>query len=57
MVFVLEGTSTQLATQGAQAIMKKLGLKKNCFSYLLSHGSLDLKHMEFFKNLKTQISN
>jgi len=57
MVFVLEGTSTQLATQGGQAIMSKLGLSKNCFSYLFSHGSLDIKHMEFFEKLMDKITD
>ncbi len=57
MVFVLEGTSTQLATQGGQAIMTKLGLNKDCFSYLFSHGSLDIKHMEFFENLMGKITD
>lgn len=57
MVFVLEGTSTQLATNAANVMMKKLKLKKNCFSYLLSHGSLDLKHMDFFEKLINQIND
>ena len=57
MVFVLEGTSTQLATNAANIIMDKLKLKNNCFSYLLSHGSLDLKHMDFFEKLMSQISD
>jgi pyrroloquinoline quinone (PQQ) biosynthesis protein C len=57
MVFVLEGTSIKLATQGGEAIMAKLGLKKNSFSYLFSHGSLDIKHMEFFEKLMGQITD
>ncbi len=57
MVFVLEGTSTALATQAAEKLMKSLGLRKNCFSYLLSHGALDLEHMEFFKGLMTKITD
>ena len=51
MVFVLEGTSTALATQAGEAIMKSLNLPKNCFSYLFSHGSLDISHMKFFAEL------
>jgi len=57
MVFVLEGTSTALATQAAEKLMTSLGLSKNCFSYLLSHGALDLEHMEFFKGLMTKITD
>lgn len=51
MVFVLEGTSTSLATRAAETLMQSLALKRTCFSYLLSHGSLDIKHMKFFESL------
>ena len=57
MVFVLEGTSINLATKGGQAIASKLQLNQNCFSYLFSHGSLDLKHMDFFEKLMAQITD
>ncbi len=51
MVFVLEGTSTALATRGAEALARNLKLPKSAFSYLLSHGALDISHMNFFANL------
>ena len=51
MVFVLEGTSIRLAHQAAHVIQAALGLPDRAFSYLNSHGSLDLKHMEFFTSL------
>jgi len=51
MVLVLEGTSTQLATRGAKAVAESLGLGPECFSYLTSHGALDLEHMAFFQRL------
>lgn len=57
MVFVLEGTSTQLATQGAEAIQKSLKLGDDCFHYLTSHGSLDLEHMKFFESLMNRIES
>lgn len=57
MVFVLEGTSIALATQAADAIGKSLGLGKNCFSYLLSHGALDMKHMNFFEKTVNRITD
>lgn len=56
MVFVLEGTSTTLATSIAETLMQSLGLKRNSFTYLLSHGTLDLSHMEFFKGLMNRIT-
>lgn len=57
MVFVLEGTSTQLATRGAQALMKSLNLGPECFHYLLSHGSIDLQHVQFLKSVLDQVSD
>ncbi|MDT8403417.1 iron-containing redox enzyme family protein [Sulfuriflexus sp.] len=57
MVFVLEGTSIQLATSVADSLQTALGLPENCFSYLASHGSLDLEHMKFFENLVNQIDD
>ena len=48
MVLVLEGTRVHLATEAAGAIRKELGLGAECFSYLTSHGSLDVSHLEFF---------
>lgn len=57
MVLVLEGTSISLATQAAGIIQAKLGLPKNAFSYLLSHGSLDQEHMVFFEKLMNSIDD
>lgn len=57
MVFVLEGTSVRLATQGAEAVAKNLGLGPECFSYLTSHGSLDLEHLTFFQKLMDQVED
>lgn len=51
MVFVLEGTSINLATQAADIIQQRLDLPNKAFSYLRSHGSLDQEHMVFFANL------
>jgi len=55
MVFVLEGTSIRLALQAAHVIQAALGLPDRAFSYLNSHGSLDLKHMEFFTSLVNRL--
>ena len=51
MVFVLEGTSINLASQAADIIQQHLGLPNKAFSYLRSHGSLDQEHMVFFEKL------
>lgn len=57
MVFVLEGTSTALATQAAEALKTSLQLPNKAFSYLLSHGSLDQDHVQFFEQLVNQLSD
>lgn len=57
MVNVLEGTSIALATQAAGIIKGQLGLPAQAFSYLTSHGSLDLEHIEFFKTLMNRLDD
>lgn len=57
MVNVLEGTSIQLADMAAGAIQKSLGLPNIAFSYLTSHGALDVGHVEFFQGLMNKIEN
>lgn len=49
MVFMLESTSTQIATQGAAAVQKALQLPEQAFSYLYSHGEIDISHMKFLE--------
>ena len=56
MVQVLEGTSIALATQAASRIADSLQLPPKAFSYLNSHGSLDIKHVQFVEGLMDQIS-
>ncbi|MBL8200873.1 MAG: iron-containing redox enzyme family protein [Chromatiales bacterium] len=46
MVYVLEGTSVSLAVKAADEIERSLGLPKKAFTYLRSHGTLDLEHIE-----------
>ena len=55
MVFVLEGTSINLASRAADIIQKHLGLPNQAFSYLRSHGSLDQQHMVFFEKLMNSL--
>lgn len=56
MVHVLEGTSTALATNAAETIQAALGLPAAGFSYLNSHGTLDLEHVRFFEDLVNRMS-
>jgi len=55
MVLVLEGTSVALATNAASQIEKSLGLPKTAFSYLNSHGSLDIGHVDFYEKLMNKL--
>ncbi len=57
MVLVLEGTSVALATHTAANVEKTLGLPKSAFSYLNSHGSLDVGHVDFYKKLMNQLEH
>jgi pyrroloquinoline quinone (PQQ) biosynthesis protein C len=57
MVLVLEGTSVALATRAANVIQESLGLPRNAFSYLLSHGDLDVGHVDFFKGLMERLDD
>lgn len=56
MVLVLEGTSTAVATQAGEKIMQALNLPKKAFSYLFSHGSLDISHVSFYESLMNQVT-
>ena len=51
MVFVLEGTSVDLALNAADRIQAALGLPDNAFSYLRSHGTLDQEHTQHLAGL------
>lgn len=55
MVHVLEGTSTALATRAAGAMREALGLPEQAFTYLTSHGTLDVSHVHFFEGLMTRL--
>lgn len=57
MVLVLEGTSVALATQAGDAIKTSLGLPNKAFSYLTSHGSLDVGHTDFYAQLVNKIED
>lgn len=57
MVLVLEGTSIELATKAAKATQANLNLPSNAFTYLTSHGSLDISHMQFYQNLVNRLES
>jgi long-chain acyl-CoA synthetase len=46
MVHVLEGTSVALALAAADRLQQSLGLPRNAFTYLRSHGELDQEHVQ-----------
>ncbi|MFC3094015.1 iron-containing redox enzyme family protein [Alteromonas sediminis] len=56
MVHVLEGTSIAMADNAAKSIQTTLGLPKQAFSYLTSHGALDIEHVQFFQDLMAKIT-
>jgi pyrroloquinoline quinone (PQQ) biosynthesis protein C len=57
MVLVLEGTSVALATRAAETIETSLGLPRTAFSYLRSHGDLDIAHVGFFEKLMDRLDD
>ena len=57
MVLVLEGTSTAVASKAAKSISKSLNLAPDCFSYLASHGALDIEHTQFYEDIVNKISD
>ena len=57
MVLVLEGTSVALATQVAGALQQSLQLPDAAFTYLSSHGELDVEHVMDFAELINRIDH
>jgi len=57
MVYVLEGTSVQIATNAADIIQHQLGLQARALTYLRSHGSLDLEHIDHFRTIMDSIDD
>jgi pyrroloquinoline quinone (PQQ) biosynthesis protein C len=58
MVHVLEGLSVMLADQLADAVKRSLGaVGDGGFSYLRSHGAIDIEHTALFKNLINGFEN
>ncbi len=57
MVFVLEGTSVDLALGAADQIQQVLGLPASAMTYLRSHGTLDLEHVDHYADLVNAIAD
>ncbi len=57
MAHVLEGTSAALATHAADALKDSLGLPDRAFTYLTSHGALDIGHTENFARLMNRLDD
>lgn len=57
MIFVLEGTSIELATHAASTLQDSLNLPDAAFSYLSSHGALDQEHMKFYERLVNKLDD
>jgi len=56
LVHVLEGTSVAIADNAASKVQNELGLPNNAFSYLRSHGAIDIEHIKFFERLMNKIT-
>lgn len=57
MVLVLEGTSTAVAGRAAEALERALRLPPAAFTYLNSHGTLDIGHVRFFASLVNRLED
>lgn len=55
MAHVLEGTSVQLASQAAGVLRQSLDLPQKAFTYLTSHGLLDIEHTKTFADLVNRL--
>jgi pyrroloquinoline quinone (PQQ) biosynthesis protein C len=57
MVYTLEKTSSTIATYAAGQISTSLDLPPNAMSYMVSHGSLDVAHMQDFERLMNRLED
>jgi hypothetical protein len=57
MAHVLEGTSVALATRAAEALQAALDLPGEAFTYLASHGTLDVEHTANFARLMNRLDD
>jgi thiaminase len=57
MVLVLEGTSATVASRAATALRHALRLPLEAFTYLSSHGALDIEHTRFYATLVDRLDS
>ena len=57
MVYALEKTSSTIATYAAGQIVSALNLKPDSMSYMVSHGNLDVEHMQHFEKLMNRFDD
>jgi pyrroloquinoline quinone (PQQ) biosynthesis protein C len=57
MVYALEKTSSTIATYAASQIVSALDLKPDAMTYMVSHGSLDIEHMQHFEKLMNRLDD
>jgi hypothetical protein len=57
MIFVLENASIDLGISGTKVLQKSLGLGEECFSYVASHSSLDVEHVQFIGKILDQLTD
>jgi len=57
MVYVLEGTSISLAPSVAKSLQRALDLPTHAFTYLRSHGALDVEHFAHFEQLMNRLDD
>ena len=57
MVYALEKTSSTIATNAASQIVSALDLTPESITYMVSHGSLDIEHMQHFERLMNRLED
>jgi len=57
MVYALEKTSSTIATFAAGQIRSSLDLGPEAMTYMVSHGSLDIEHMQHFEKLMNRLDD
>jgi pyrroloquinoline quinone (PQQ) biosynthesis protein C len=57
MVYALEKTSSTIATYAANQIVSALDLTSESMTYMVSHGSLDIAHMQHFECLMNRLDD
>ena len=57
MVYTLEKTSSTIATFAAEQISSGLSLPREAMSYMISHGSLDVEHMQDFEEIMNRLED